>query len=152
MTNGQQSRKRGRPSKTAPQTPTTPSTPAISDGDESIPPAEVDPSNPIQTQSAAERLLTDISSLSAARPLLRCALTKSLHATDTPPQTPPSQSSSANHGQRTRRSTDTKLGNTNSKSNGNNGGLLAYDLESLRELLSQGSLKGGPSNLVTQLR
>lgn len=96
--------------------------------------------NPIQTQAAAERLLADISALSAARPLLRCALSKTLQSVELSSSDKEELSPSRKNGCIRRQSTKQQP-------------LLAYDLDSLKELLtSQNGLPGGPSQIVSQLK
>ncbi|VDN96360.1 unnamed protein product [Rodentolepis nana] len=96
--------------------------------------------NPIQTQAAAERLLADISSLSAARPLLRCALSKTLQSVELPSPDKEELSPSRKNGFTRRQPTKQQP-------------LLAYDLDSLKDLLtSQSGLPGGPSQIVSQLK
>nr|CDS26408.1 bromodomain adjacent to zinc finger domain [Hymenolepis microstoma] len=96
--------------------------------------------NPIQTQAAAERLLADISALSAARPLLRCALSKTLQSVELPSSDKEELSPSRKNGCTRRQPTKQQS-------------LLAYDLDSLKDLLtSQSGLPGGPSQIVSQLK
>ncbi|VDL19712.1 unnamed protein product [Hymenolepis diminuta] len=96
--------------------------------------------NPIQTQAAAERLLADISALSAARPLLRCALSKTLQSVELSSSDKEELSPSRKNGCIRRQPAKQQP-------------LLAYDLDSLRELLtSQNGLPGGPSQIVSQLK
>lgn len=109
--------------------------------------------NPIHTQADAERLLADISALSAARPLLRCALSKTVQSemSQTAEGSPPSRRSAT----RQRRPTihaDGTPSPIKSLSSAGDSELLAYDIESLRELLTQDGLPGGPSQIVSQLR
>ena len=105
----------------------------------------------VRSQVEAERLLAEISSLSAARPLLRCALSKTVLSEGSAEQDLLPSEQRRRSSMRSRRPTPFSDGSSPTKSPGGSG-LLAYDLESLKDLVVQGSLPGGPSQVVSQLR
>ncbi|VDM20531.1 unnamed protein product [Hydatigera taeniaeformis] len=156
-------RKRGRPSKVTAATPTRSLSSFKSDdsvvskvkieNEEEIDDAGSEASScPIRSQQAAERLLVEVSALSAARPLLRCALSKTCQSEASTEQSAQMQSQQRRRNStRPRRSATLPDGSSPTKSPPVSG-LLAYDLESLRDLLAQGNLPGGPAQVVSQLR
>ncbi|KAL5968571.1 Bromodomain adjacent to zinc finger domain protein 1A [Taenia solium] len=155
-------RKRGRPSKVA-ATPVRQSSSLKSDdasvskvktenGEEDDDASSEASSCPIRSQQAAERLLAEVSALSAARPLLRCALSKTCQSEISSEQSVQIQAQQRRRNStRPRRSATLPDGSSPTKSPSVSG-LLAYDLESLRDLLAQGGLPGGPAQVVSQLR
>lgn len=157
------SRKRGRPSKMSAATPVRQSSSLKSDdavvsrvkaenGEEDDDASGEASSCPIRSQQAAERLLADVSALSAARPLLRCALSKTCQSEVSSDQSVQIQAQQRRRNStRPRRSATLSDGSSPTKSPSVSG-LLAYDLESLRDLLAQGNLPGGPAQVVSQLR
>ncbi|VDL89677.1 unnamed protein product [Schistocephalus solidus] len=104
-------------------------------------------------QAAAERFLAEISSLSVARPLIRCALGRTvlLEERNSGLWPAPQQTPTVDGFYRTRRTTqgcgaavdNCSLGVSN---------LYAYDLDGLTDLLSRKALPRGPGEVVSQLR
>nr|VZI20149.1 unnamed protein product [Spirometra erinaceieuropaei] len=109
-------------------------------------------------QAAAERFLAEISSLSVARPLIRCALGRTVlseerNSSSSLWQFPPPQPTTAgdNSSYRTRRTTQGCGAAADGCSPGASS-LYAYDLDGLTDLLSRRALPRGPGEVVSQLR
>nr|VZI26070.1 unnamed protein product [Spirometra erinaceieuropaei] len=110
-------------------------------------------------QAAAERFLAEISSLSVARPLIRCALGRTVLSEERNSsssslwQFPPPQPTTAgdNSSYRTRRTTQ-GCGAAADGCSPSASSLYAYDLDGLTDLLSRRALPRGPGEVVSQLR
>ncbi|KAL7054234.1 hypothetical protein AAHC03_026262 [Spirometra sp. Aus1] len=110
-------------------------------------------------QAAAERFLAEISNLSVARPLIRCALGRTVLSEERNSSSslwqfpPPPQPTTAgdNSSYRTRRTTQGCGAAADGCSPGASS-LYAYDLDGLTDLLSRRALPRGPGEVVSQLR
>ncbi|KAH9279313.1 Bromodomain adjacent to zinc finger domain protein 1A [Echinococcus granulosus] len=156
-------RKRGRPSKVITAAPvrqlsslksvdTTVNKVKSESGEEKDGISDGASSCPIRSQQAAERLLAEVSALSAARPLLRCALSKTFQSEVPSEQSVQTQAQQRRRNSSRPRRSATLLDGSSPTKSPLVSGLLAYDLESLRDLLAQGNLPGGPAQVVSQLR